>query len=572
VGGNASSDSKDALGPSPATRSWLKALAKIQHREIRLVVLGGTLVGVFTVAQMAGVAWLVYGAAIGQQSVGLLWPAILMIIVAIAGRAGAQILQARAASVASSRVRSYVRNQLFVAWSAAGPQRSRMAPSATQASEWLDLTDALHGYYARFLPQTFLCLIVPVLILAVVFPLDWVAGALLLLTAPLIPLFMALVGMGAEQINQEHFRTLGRLSGQFLDRIRGLTTLQIFQRTAPAADQLSERTDQFRRITLKTLRIAFLSSAVLEFFSSIAIAVVAMYIGFGLLGFLEFGPASELNLFTGLFILLLAPEFFQPLRQLSQHYHDRAAAVGAASQIQERLDQLATAEAEADPDHVDAQPRNTHSAVEITHLEFAHASAPPSLRLRALSLAWGQTLVVTGASGSGKTTLLNLLAGFLKPTAGTITVLGHEPGAVPIGWLGQRPFILQGTWEENLKWAAPEATERDMLAALETVGLKSLLDQRPLGLKSPLSDDGGGLSGGQARRLALARALLGQHPLMLLDEPSAGLDRDSEAAVIKGLKALAESGRTLVIATHHHAVVEMADSVIRIEDSEANHV
>jgi ATP-binding cassette subfamily C protein CydD len=401
----------------------------------------------------------------------------------------------------------------------------------------------------------FLCVTVPVMILATVVWLDWLAAVFLLLSAPLIPLFMALVGMGAEKLNQQHMETLGRLSGHFLDRLRGLTTLQLFQYTGPATADIAAATDEYRRINLKTLRVAFLSSAVLEFFASIAIAVIAIYIGFGLLGYIEYGPSSQLTLFSGLFILLLAPEFFQPLRQLSQHYHDRAAALGAAAQLQARLAQRP----DSPTDQASRGTPASDQAVRIDDLTVTFDDGRTGLAGVSLEVQPGEMVLLEGASGSGKSTLLNVMAGFLAPSVGSVHTFGQVPGREPFGWLGQTPFIRQDSWAGNLRLVAPQASDHELLAALERVGLSTLVSQRPDGLDTPIQEGGAGLSGGQARRLALARLFLADYRLVLMDEPTAGLDAQSEQQVINAIRALRQHRVTVVVASHHPAFRDIAD-------------
>jgi ATP-binding cassette subfamily C protein CydD len=425
--------------------------------------------------------------------------------------------------------------------------------------------DALHGYFARFLPQMLIATLLPLMILAFVFWLDWLAGLFLLFAAPLIPLFMALVGMGAESLNQQHFKTVSRLSGQFLDKVRGLTTLQLFQQTGPAAEVLQQRSDQYRFITMKTLRVAFLSSAVLEFFSSIAIAIVAMYVGFGLLGYIGFGPASDLTLFSGLLVLLLAPEFFQPLRTLSQHYHDRASALGAGAEIFSRLNA-----SEPTGPRVRPAPSQNGTGVMVQDVSFGFGSGFDKNKLLfdrvSFSVGRGQALALTGPSGGGKSTLLNMIAGFIAPQSGAITIFYKAPGQQAFGWLGQKGFLVDGTWADNLRLTAPQASDSDIAAALEQVGLGPLLAERADGIHSKVMEDGQGLSGGQSRRLSLARILVADYDLILLDEPTAALDADSEQHIVQTLSKLKQQGKTLVFSSHHTALLTLADRVLQVVD------
>ncbi|NWO04575.1 MAG: thiol reductant ABC exporter subunit CydD [Alteromonadaceae bacterium] len=547
-------------------RQWLSRLTRGSQRWIRATVLAGSLAGLATIIQMVLLAWIVHQGIIEQRPVTALIPAFAGLLVSLLVRALCQGLQTRFAARASEQVRSQAREQLRRHWQTQGPLALADASAASLTREWLDHVEALHGYFARFLPQMTLSVVVPLLILALVFWLDWLAGIFLLLSAPLIPLFMALVGMGAEKVNQQHFEVVSRLSGQFLDKVRGLTTLQLFGQTDSARKTLHKRSDQYRRVTMKTLKVAFLSSAVLEFFSSVAIAVIAIYVGFGLLGYIEYGPSDELTLFSGLLVLLLAPEFFQPLRTLSQYYHDRASAMGAAAEILSRLN-----EAGETPTATDRRlGRTSKNMIDLqgVSVRYGDKDTRPVLEQIDLTLPRGYSVALTGPTGSGKSSLLHLMAGFLAPDSGVVTVFGEAPGARPFGWLGQKGFWIQGTWADNLRLTTPDASDEAIKQALHQVGLDDLVASREQGINSPLSESGQGLSGGQARRLSLARIFLADYDLILLDEPTAGLDANSEQQIINALKALHAQGKTLVFSTHHSALLSLADRVLVVENRE----
>jgi ATP-binding cassette subfamily C protein CydD len=548
-------------------RQWLAELAKGNRRWGQGATLAGLVTGVATITQMFFLARIVHLGVVENVPVAGLGTLFVGLVAAVSVRAVAQGVQARCAARCSEQVQRDVRRRISRHWQAAGPVDIGLSSAGELAREWIDHVEAMHGYFARFKPQLTLSVIIPLVILALVFSLDWLAGLLLLFSAPLIPIFMALVGMGAEKLNQQHFHTISRLSGQFLDKVRGLTTLQLFGQTEWATALIQTRSDRYRAITMKTLRVAFLSSAVLEFFASVAIAMIAIYVGFGLLGSITYGPSEELTLFSGLFILLLAPEFFQPLRTLSQHYHDRAAAMGAGAEILQRLNTY-TAEDKQPP--TTPPPRNQGNDSEICLRQVSHAYQPnlPVLHNLNLVIKRGECIALTGPSGGGKTTLLHLLAGFITPSSGIITVLGQPAGSFSFGWLGQQGFLVNGTWADNLRLAAPEASDVAIETALSNAGLGPLLATREEGIYSQVSEDGKGLSGGQARRLSLARVFVAEYDLILLDEPTAGLDSDSEIHVLNGLNKLAQAGKTLVFSTHHHALLALANRVLSVADGE----
>jgi ATP-binding cassette subfamily C protein CydD len=539
-------------------RRWLAAHAARQRGWLGLAALTGIAAGALTVAQMALLAWIVSRLLVDGAPLASLTSAFLLLVAVLATRALCQWGQELSGQLASLRIRHAVRAELLDHLAAMGPVRAGARHSAGLANQLVEQVEALDGYFARFLPQLRLCVAIPLLILLVVLWLDWLAALFLLLAAPLIPLFMALVGMGAERLNRDQFVAVSRLSGHFLDRVRGIATLQLFGRTHEAATEVHAAADNYRRLSMRTLRVAFLSSAVLEFFASVAIAVVAIYVGFGLLGYIEFGPAEELTLFSGLLVLLLAPEFFQPLRTLAQHYHDRAAALGAADGM------LALLGEPVRPAHELAaeSPPVPGRCVALEAVTLTHPGRGQVLGPLDVVVEKGDTLVVSGPSGAGKSALLQLLAGFVAPASGQ----RHAAADLRIAWMDQRPLLIHGSLAENLRLAAPQASDAELERALEHAGLAELVAALPQGIHTPLGERGSGLSGGQAQRLALARVFLSDAELVLLDEPTASLDEATEARVIESLRRLGDEGRTLVIATHHPALMAMASRRLALHE------
>lgn len=544
-------------GADKPEREWLRDQAAAVAGYHRVAVAAGLAQGPVIVAQAAVMAWVVARLVAGE-SVPLVSAGVLLAVVILA-RGGLQATAQWAGSRAGLAVVERVRAQLLDQLAALGPVRLAQNHSGGLASRVVEQVDALEGYYARFRPQMVIAVGVPMVILAAVFWLNWLAGLLLLGAAPLIPLFMALVGMGADQINRRQFEALSHLAGHFLDRVRLLPTLQLFGHTARSIEQVAGAADQYRRRSMRTLRVAFLSSAVLEFFASVAIAMVAIYIGFALLGYIDLGPASSVTAFSGLFILLLAPEFFQPLRTLSQHYHDRASAMGAAGELRELF--ALTPE----------RPRVRDESLEPGRVELADVAVADDERGQLVgphtfTVDSGECLVLWGPSGSGKSTLLRLVAGLQAPSRGTVRVGG--PGRV--GWVGQRPFLIAGTIADNIRIGSPEAaSDAAIEAAARAAGVTAFTDAMPDGLDSELDERGQGLSGGQAQRVALARVFLCDAPVVVLDEPTGSLDGPSAEPVLAALGRLRESGRTLVIATHHEPVRALGTAVTTLGGHDA---
>ncbi len=538
-------------------RRWLNALAARERRFSSLALVAGVIVTLATLGQLGLLARVISQLLVEQATPASQLPALTAMVGLLLVRAMALYWQERLGQLASLNIRSRVRGELLDHLARLGPGWLTGRHSGALASQLVEQVEALDGYFARYRPQLALCVLSPLLVLGVALWLDWLAALFLVLAAPLIPLFMALVGMGAERLNREQFEAVARLSGHFIDRVRAITTLQLFGRSQGAIAEVHAAADDYRRRSMRTLRIAFLSSAVLEFFASVAIAVVAIYVGFGLLGYITYGPSPDLTLFSGLLVLLLAPEFFQPLRTLAQHYHDRAAALGAADGLLAIL--------EADPDPVrGAEAPPTQAPDALLELQGACVTQPGRGRTLGpldLCLMPGEVVALTGSSGSGKSTLLQLLAGFVGPGRGERRLADGTFFA----WMDQRPLLIRGSLADNLRLAAPEASDHAMREALGKAGLGERVEGLPEGLETFIGERGVGLSGGQAQRLALARVFLSRAPLVLLDEPTASLDAETEALVIVALRALMEEGRTLVIATHHPALIAMASRRLVIE-------
>ena len=463
---------------------------------------------------------------------------------------------------ASRRVRQSLRADLVDRVGALGPAWKTGQPSGALASLLLEQVDGLDGYVARYLPQQSLSALSPLVVLAAVFPLNWICGALLLGTAPLIPLFMILVGLGARAVQTRQLNALARLSGQFLDTLRGLATLQLLHAESRRGAALGQASERFRARTMEVLRLAFLSSTMLEFFSVLAIALTALYLGFTLLGQLDFGIVLTFQ--TALFVLLLAPDFYQPLRDLGTHYHARAEALASAERIKALWDAPVPS-----PGGTAAPPAGAPS-IELRGVDFAYVPGVPVVSGVTFQLAPEETVAVTGPSGSGKSTLLRLIQGQVSPRAGSVLAggvpladLDLERWRARIGWMSQHPRLLADTLAGNLRVARCDAVDAELADALEFAGLGEWFAALPAGLDTRLGEGGRGLSGGQLRRLALARLRLRDASVLLLDEPTASLDDRTEELVLAGLAEL-KRGKTTVLVTHHPRPLLLADRVISL--------
>ena len=458
-------------------------------------------------------------------------------------------------------LRNHIRQKILDKIHLVGPATINQKPAGSWASIMLEQVENLHNFYARFLPQQSLSAIVPVVIFIAVFPLNWAAGLILMITAPLVPLFMIIVGIAAADNSQKNMDTLSRLSAQFLDRLRGLETLRLFNRTSEQTEHIENATEDFRETTMDVLKLAFLSSAVLEFFTSISIALMAVYFGFSYLGQIEFGTYNApLTLFTGFFCLILAPEFYQPLRDLGAYYHDRAAGIGAADAIVDFL------ESDYLTVHQNEKTISLESAVEISAENLVVLSTQGSALTKPLNfqIPANHNVALVGQSGAGKTSLMNVILGFL-PYEGSLKINGQElresnlaDWRKHIAWVGQNPLLLQGTIKENLLLGDIQANDEEINQALIRSQAKEFTDK--LGLHHEIKDGGLGVSVGQAQRLAIARALLRKGDLLLLDEPTASLDAQSENLVLHALNEASQHQTTLMI-THRIEDLKQCDQI-----------
>jgi len=543
-----------------AAGRWLKRQAGLARRPIGLTAAAGIAQGLCGVAQAGLIAWILQRAVMEGAGLSDLWPLFAGLLAAALLRAGAAWAWEALGAVAATQVKTRLRRQILDRVHALGPAWRAERQTGDLAVTLIERVEALDGYYARFLPQSRVASILPILILAAVYPIDWVSGVILTVAGPFVPLMMALIGMKAADESRKQFRTLARMSAYFLDRLQGLATLRLFGRAEAEVDNIALAADAFRDRTMRVLRIAFLSSASLEFFASVAVAVVATYVGLGLLGHIGWGTAPNLTLFSGLFVLLMAPDFFQPLRLLAAYYHDRVAAIGAAEGLAEVLDGPAEAPVGGLP-----MPEGNLDIVFDTVSVAFDGGTRSAVRGVSLRIAPGDHVALVGMSGAGKSTLLSLLLGFRRPDAGRVLVNGTDLAEIDpeelrrrIAWIGQAPVLFHGTLRDNIRLGRPEADDAAVERAAAEARVTEFAAALPQGLDTPVGERGVGLSGGQAQRVALARAFLKDAPLVLLDEPTAALDRDTEAEILESIRRLAR-GRTVVVATHSPAAMAIAD-------------
>jgi ATP-binding cassette, subfamily C, bacterial CydD len=574
---------------------WLKSQSKTVRKPIIFAALAGIINGVAVIAQAALLASILSSLIIDNSIIG--WaearsPSIandglpfvspsyfteaielqfIGLIAIFLLRSICIYAQQIAGFNAGAKVRTAIRRQLTDTF-ALNPAALKQQQSGALAAVSLEQVDALALYFSRYLPQQYIVGVLPFIMLAVVMPVNWLVGLILLVTAPLIPLFMALIGMGAASTQRSQFLALTRMSGYFLDRLQGLATLKLFGQAEAELTAIHRSADDFREKTMSVLRIAFLSSAVLEFFSAVAVALVAVYVGLSLLGQIHFTFAPAVSFKIALFVLLLAPEFFLPLRQLAIFYHDRAAALGAADAILTILEQpvgwVSDGVTQQAPHIVSGYATLTRP----TLIEFKNVSKSYKQRQVLadinLHIHQGEKIALIGASGAGKTTLLNLLLGFETVTEGNLWLnrqtLTRERATHTMAYVGQNAYIFYGSIADNIALANANATAEQINAAAQAAGITEFSECLAKSLQTLVGERGYGLSGGQVQRIAVARAFLKNADIIVLDEPTANLDKVTKTRLLAIIDDLFKD-KTVIIASHDDEVISGMDRKIMLQ-------
>ena len=537
-------------------QKWLREQQKTVKKYLLLNVFFGAISALFMMGQMALIALMLHKIIIEHQTASQFIAEIGLLFGSFTARAVLIWLREQMGFKAGKTLRLHLRQQIIQKLLAVGPMSLQQKPTGSWANLMLEQVENLHNFYARYLPQQFLSLIVPILILCVVFPINWVAGLILFSTLPLLPIFMALAGIKAVEANQRNIGVLSRMSGQFLDKLRGLETIRLFGQAEKQTEQIYQSTEEFRLSTMDVLKMAFLSSAVLEFFTAISIAVMAVYFGFTFLGELDFGGYGvAAGLFTGFFCLMLAPEFYQPLRELGVFYHDKAAAIAAADNIEAFLNEEVLSHQVSQKDF-----QNQPLVIQAKDCVVLSVQGKCLTQPLNFEICEKQHIALVGQSGAGKSSLMNMLLGFL-PYEGSVTINGVElrelnlsQWRAKLAWVGQNPQLIRGSLKENILLGNREVSEQSLEQALSRSKADEFVYR--LGLEHQVQDSNAGISGGQAQRIAIARALLRDYELLMLDEPTASLDLQSEQQVLEALQHLSQQHTTLMIT---HRVEDLAN-------------
>jgi ATP-binding cassette subfamily C protein CydD len=538
---------------------WLNSFRKTAGACLGLSIGLGFCSGVLLIVQASVLSRTIYEVIFKGHGLMVVMPGLWFILGLVFARSVLMGISRYYSGLAAARVKEEIRRLLFEKIERIGPVNLSSRSAGDLVNLGVDGVEALDGFYSGYLPQLALAVLIPPAILVFIFPIDWISGLILMITAPLIPFFMIVIGSRAEKLNREQWQTINRLSHRFLDAIQGLVTLKMFNAGKREAEVVGKISEEYGRSTLSVLRVAFLSALALEFMATVSVAVVAVIVGFRLLwGQLDFG--------AGFFILILAPEFYLPLRSLGTHFHSRMSAVAAAEHMQTLLK---ISDMKRAPDG-DERPFERVS-LRFDQVSYCYETEREGLKnLSFVAPAKGLTCL-TGESGRGKTTALRLILGLIQPDSGKITVndvdlltLGHDTWLKQTAYLPQKPHLLSRSVLDNIRLGNARATVEEVKRAAIRARLDKEIEALPDGYDTILGEDGQDLSGGQRQRLALARAFVRNCPLVLLDEPGAGLDKGNRVMIYESIMELARS-RAVIMVTHDMEILPRAVRVIALQ-------
>lgn len=536
----------------------LLSLTRDTRISLSLTILSGFLAGFLTIWQSWLISSVVNGVFLQKETLEQVVRPLLLALAAISGRAFLTWLNEISANSVAVKIKTSLRERLFAHIIKLGPAYSRGQRTGELTAAAVEGIEALDAYFSQYLPQLVITALVPLSILFFVFPIDLLTGIVFLVTAPLIPLFMILIGNNAEVVTKRQYATLRLLSAHFLDSLQGLTTLKLFGQSKGQAKTIAQISEQYRDTTLSVLRITFLSALALELLATVSTAIVAVEIGFRLLyRGMEFQPA--------LFLLILAPEFYMPLRALGARFHAGMNGTTAAKRIYEILDTKIEVQ-ETKPGAAPSEVPH-FSTLQLSNITYRYPNEPaPALQNINLTVTQGQHTVLVGKTGAGKSTLVQLLLGFIQPSQGEIEI---QPPTFDLhactAWVPQHPHLFHATIAENIRIGKADASQAELIQAAKAAHLHEFIESLPEKYETIIGESGARLSSGQAQRLALARAFVKDAPLLILDEPTSSLDPETESRLEESTRRLMH-GRTTITIAHRLNTIFQADQIIVLDE------
>ncbi|USK93641.1 thiol reductant ABC exporter subunit CydD [Rossellomorea marisflavi] len=536
----------------------LHSLVKGSRSFMMTLYSSSTLLGLAIVAQAYLIAGIVDRVFLKDASLTDVWPLLVALLVAFAFRAIFSWLNGRTGIRFASSVKGEVRKKLLNKWAHQPLTASVGSQAGRKVSVIMDAVDGLDGYYSKYVPQRIETTLVPLMILLVLFKEHWFTGMIILITAPFIPIFMALIGVKTKEKSEDQMEKLESFSGTFLDVLQGLTTLKLFGKGREKGGEIKESSLNFREATMEVLKTAFLSSLMLEFISMLSIGLIALEVGLRLIVF------DSISFYTAFFVLILAPEFYLSMKQLGSAFHTGRGSSGSVKAVKDELERddgkIVWGE-----DTIDAQ-----SGPPVIGLKgVGHSYSEGTFHLQPLTVHIEpfSKVAIIGESGSGKTTLLHILSGLIDPLEGEVVVNGKSRRQVTesswfglIAYISQNPYIFAGTIEENMA-AGSLHTAKELEDAAEKAGLSELISTLEDGFQTVIGEGGRGLSGGEKQRIALARAFLRKPSIVLLDEPTTGLDLKTESILQQSIKELSQSS-TIVTVAHRLHTIRHSDQIL----------
>jgi ATP-binding cassette subfamily C protein CydD len=544
----------------------LKTIAK-SHRGTRMTLI---LIAILTGATVIGQAYffvtIVDRVFLRGHTFQEILPFLGGLLAVLAARAALAYWSGLTGVKLAAKVKRDFRIALLRKFSNSPVQASLKGQSGQKVSVMMDAVDEIDPYFSRYVPQVIQSSIIPIMILIAAFSQHVNTGLIILVTAPFIPIFMIVVGLKTKKKSEEQMDKLNAFSGTFLDTLQGLTTLKLFGRSAKQQETIESSSLSFRDATMEVLRIAFLSSLMLEFISMLAIGLIALEVGLQLVVF------ENVTFFTAFFVLVLAPEFYLYLKELGSAFHTGRGSMGAAKKV---TDELAEEEAPMEWGDESLTTEDGPPSIQLKNLGFRYGEQGFAINNLSVDIPPYTQLALIGRSGAGKSTLLNLMAGLIRPTEGEVLVDGkplfeyEEKGWFDrVSYISQNPYLFSGTIAENIAIGGKaEATQAEIKAAAEKAGILTLIESLPEGFQTRIGEAGRGLSGGEKQRLALARAFLKKPSVILFDEPTTGLDLQTERILQASMKELAKTSTVITVAHRLHTI-KKADSILLLESGE----